>query len=86
MSYYCDRYNCGKDNISDKEENKKGYEEDYKDKEEHKDDNKDNNKSSCNSKSSCALKAILELLGSLDPQDLRALKDLIDRLLCCHSK
>lgn len=86
MSYYCDRYNCGKDNISDKEDHKKGYEEDYKDKEEYKDDYKDDHKSSCNSKSACALKAILELLDSLNPQDLHTLKDIIDRLLCCRSK
>lgn len=46
----------------------------------------ENGSCSCNPRSACALKDIIELLDDLNTQDLRTLDELIDRLLCCRKK
>jgi hypothetical protein len=76
-----------KDYEEDYEEDyKKDYEDCEEDKKDFKECRKDDHKHSCNPKSACSLKAILEFLDNLNAQDLHTLRNLIDRLLCCRSK
>lgn len=48
-------------------------------------DRGDDGRKSCNSKSACVLKDIIDDLGELNNRDLRTLDEIIDRILECNS-